>query len=218
MRHQLLVLNRTVKAPTLRNCDRLFWAALCAMWSRWTKVLVIVQSQTVVRWHQVGFRLFWRWKSRPRTGRQPMDRELIDLIRRMWQANPNWGSPRIRAELAKLGLQVSAYRIPGLNTDVAIAGSVLPAQRSDYERRKRECCLSTSVFGSAEKPSGIPGWSFVTYTSSCSTIMRSTGNASASRIATRPFRMARITSMSCATKAGVPARSAHASSPRRYRT
>jgi hypothetical protein len=52
LRHQLLVLNRTVKAPSLRNSDRLFWAALCAMWSRWTKVLVIVQPQTVVRWHQ----------------------------------------------------------------------------------------------------------------------------------------------------------------------
>ena len=31
LRHQLLVLNRTVKAPTLRNSDRLFWAAFCAM-------------------------------------------------------------------------------------------------------------------------------------------------------------------------------------------
>lgn len=56
LRHQLLVLNRTVKAPTLRNSDRLIWAALCAMWSRWTMVLVIVQPQTVVRWHQTGFR------------------------------------------------------------------------------------------------------------------------------------------------------------------
>jgi len=111
LRHQLLVLNRTVKAPALRNSDRLFWAALSTMWSRWTKVLVIVQPQTVVRWHQAGFRLFWRWKSRCRTGRAPTDRDLIELIRRMWQANPTWGSPRIRAELAKLGLRVSAATV-----------------------------------------------------------------------------------------------------------
>lgn len=111
LRHQLLVLNRAVKAPTLRNSDRLFWAALCAMWSRWTKVLVIVQPQTVVRWHQAGFRLFCRWRSRGRSGRTPKDRALIELFRRMWQANPTWGSPRIRAELAKLGLQVSAATI-----------------------------------------------------------------------------------------------------------
>jgi hypothetical protein len=25
----------------------------------------------------------------------------------MWQANPTWGSPRIQAELAKLGIQIS---------------------------------------------------------------------------------------------------------------
>ncbi len=42
LRHQLLVLNRKVKTPPLRNCDRLFWATLCATWSRWPKALVIV--------------------------------------------------------------------------------------------------------------------------------------------------------------------------------
>jgi hypothetical protein len=73
LRHQLLVLNRTVKSPTLGNSDRLFWATLSAMWSRWAKVLVIVQPQTVVHWHQAGFRLVWRWKSQRRTGRPPTD-------------------------------------------------------------------------------------------------------------------------------------------------
>jgi putative transposase len=32
---------------------------------------------------------------------------LVCLIRRMWQANPTWGSPRIQAELAKQGIAVS---------------------------------------------------------------------------------------------------------------
>jgi hypothetical protein len=95
LRHQLLVLNRTVKSPTLRNSDRLFWATLSTMWSRWTKALVIVQPQTVVRWHQAGFRLYWRWKSQRRTGRPPTDPDVIELIRLMWQANPTWGSRRI---------------------------------------------------------------------------------------------------------------------------
>jgi putative transposase len=68
--------------------------------------LVIIRPQTVIGWHRAGFRLYWRWKSRG-GGRPPIDHELIRLIRRMWQANPTWGSPRIRDELAKLGLQVS---------------------------------------------------------------------------------------------------------------
>jgi len=37
LRHQLLVLNRTAKTPALRNADRLFWAVLIMMWSRWMK-------------------------------------------------------------------------------------------------------------------------------------------------------------------------------------
>ncbi len=44
LRHQLLVLNRKVKTPPLRNCDRLFWATLRAIWSRWAKALVLVHS------------------------------------------------------------------------------------------------------------------------------------------------------------------------------
>ena len=73
--------------------------------------MVIVQPQTVVPWHHSGFRLFWRWRSRRRSGRKPKDRALIESIRRMWQANPTWGSPRIRAELANLGLHVSAATV-----------------------------------------------------------------------------------------------------------
>ena len=37
-------------------------------------------------------------RSAPRRRRK--DRELIQLIRRMWSVNPTWGSPRIRDELA----------------------------------------------------------------------------------------------------------------------
>ena len=48
LRHQLLVLNRTAKAPALRNSDQLFWAALCAMWSRWTKALASWAGQQIV--------------------------------------------------------------------------------------------------------------------------------------------------------------------------
>jgi transposase InsO family protein len=36
-----------------------------------------------------------------------MNRDLVGLIRRMWRANLTWGSRRIQAELAKLGIAVS---------------------------------------------------------------------------------------------------------------
>ena len=55
--------------------------------------------------------MFWRWKSRHRRGRPGKDAELIQLIRRMWTLNPTWGTPRIRDELAKLGLTASTATI-----------------------------------------------------------------------------------------------------------
>ena len=36
---------------------------------------------------------------------------MVQLIRRMWALNPIWGSPRIRDELAKLGLKASTATI-----------------------------------------------------------------------------------------------------------
>ncbi|WP_442929655.1 IS3 family transposase [Myxococcus sp. NMCA1] len=54
----------------------------------------------------MGFRLFWRWKSRSRVGRPRVTPELRALIRRMAEANPTWGVPRIHGELLKLGMEV----------------------------------------------------------------------------------------------------------------
>jgi hypothetical protein len=70
--------------------------------------LLIVQPETVIRWHQQGFKLFWTWKSRPRrAGRPSTAAEIRKLIRRMSRDNPGWGVPRIQSELALLGYTVS---------------------------------------------------------------------------------------------------------------
>lgn len=62
-------------------------------------------------------RLWWRWLSRNPGGRPPIQRDLVDLIRRMSLENPLWGAPRIHGELLKLGLRVaqstvSRYMVP----------------------------------------------------------------------------------------------------------
>jgi transposase InsO family protein len=122
LRHQLTVLQRSVPRAKLKRVDRFLWVLLLRGWSGWQRVLVIVEPRTVVTWHRVGFRWFWRWKSRPHTGRPRVNRDLIGLIRRMWQANPTWGSRRIQAELGKLGIPVSdstvrKYRPPTRRAD-----------------------------------------------------------------------------------------------------
>jgi transposase InsO family protein len=75
-------------------------------WFNWRQALAIVQPATFTRWHREGFRLFWRWKSRP--GRPQIPVALQTLIRQMARDNPTWGQDRIANELLlKLGLQVS---------------------------------------------------------------------------------------------------------------
>jgi putative transposase len=72
----------------------------------WRSALVVVRPETLVRWHRAGWRLLWRFKSRP--GRPPIPLELRQLIRRMAMENPSWGEERIANELLlKLGLRVS---------------------------------------------------------------------------------------------------------------
>jgi hypothetical protein len=68
--------------------------------------LVIVQPDTVIRWHRAGFRWYWRWKSRRHCGRPTVPLEIRRLIREMSIANPLWGAPRIHGELLKLGIEV----------------------------------------------------------------------------------------------------------------
>jgi transposase InsO family protein len=68
---------------------------------------VIVQPNTIVRWHRAGFRSYWRWKSRSVGGRPPIETDLRELIRRMSMENPLWGAPRIHGELLKLGFEVA---------------------------------------------------------------------------------------------------------------
>ena len=106
-RQQVAVLKRKRPRPKLNSLDRLFWTALRHCWSRWTEVLVIVKPDTVIGWHRAGFRLYWRWRSRPRGGRPKISGEIRDLIQRLAQENRDWGAPKIHGELQKLGFVVA---------------------------------------------------------------------------------------------------------------
>jgi hypothetical protein len=89
LRHQLLVLQRSVGRPRLARWDRVFWLWLSRVWVSWRSSLVIVQPATVLAWHRRGFQLYWRWKSRaPSVGRPRLDPELRRLIHRMACENP----------------------------------------------------------------------------------------------------------------------------------
>jgi hypothetical protein len=108
LRHQLVVLRRRLRGRIrLTNHDRWFFIQLYRWFPSILKVLTIIRSETLVRWHRAGFRCHWRWKSRSLAGRPQIDTELRVLIRRISIENPLWGTPRIHGELLKLGFEVA---------------------------------------------------------------------------------------------------------------
>jgi len=104
LRQQLAILRHKAPRPRLRRADRAFWVSSARVWDQWRSALILVRPETVLRWHRLGFRYFWRWKSR---GRPCVSPDVIRLILRMSQENPLWGAPRIRSELLLLGHDVA---------------------------------------------------------------------------------------------------------------
>jgi hypothetical protein len=51
--HPYLLIDRT----RLTLADRLFWSWLSRCWSPWRSAIVLVQPDTVVRWHRLSWRL-----------------------------------------------------------------------------------------------------------------------------------------------------------------
>ena len=75
LRKQLaLFQERKVKPHRAHDSTRLIMVILGRMFF-WRDALVNVQPNTFLRWHRKGFRLFWRWKSRP-VGRPQIPKDL----------------------------------------------------------------------------------------------------------------------------------------------
>lgn len=72
---QLIVLQRHVKYPPLTWRDRALFVLLASWLRAWKEALIIVQPDTVLRWHHELFRWIWRRKSKsqPKQGRPTLD-------------------------------------------------------------------------------------------------------------------------------------------------
>ena len=81
-------IERGVRPRRVDHAGRVSLSVLSRLFN-WRDAIVIVGPSTVVRWHRLGWRIFWRWKSR--AGRLQILPELQRLIRQMATANPLWG-------------------------------------------------------------------------------------------------------------------------------
>jgi transposase InsO family protein len=106
LRKQLALYQKRCTKPRRSDLATRVTLVLLSRWLDWRSMLTVVKPDTLIRWHRQGWRLFWRWKSRP--GRPPIPVDLQRLIVTMARANPIWGEERIANELClKLGLAVS---------------------------------------------------------------------------------------------------------------
>ena len=108
MRHQVAIYKQSISRPKLQPSDRWLWVWLSRLWPSWRGALEFVQPRTVIAWQKKRFRDYWRRLSQTgKPGRPAISKEVRELIKDMWRANPTWGSPRIVGELRKLGITVA---------------------------------------------------------------------------------------------------------------
>jgi putative transposase len=110
LRHQLAVLRRQTPRPRLEPADRALLAALGRVLprSRWS--CFFVQPETLLRWHRRLVAGAWTYPHR-QTGRPPLDQQTQQLIVRLARENPTWGYQRIKGELLRLDVHVSATAV-----------------------------------------------------------------------------------------------------------
>src|SRR5579863_670988 len=108
LRQQLIILRREVKRPTFTRTDRILFVLLARLVRTWQQTLVIVQPDTLLRWHRELFRLVWKSKSKAASHKPKLALETIALIREMARNNRLWGAERIRGELLKRHLCLQA--------------------------------------------------------------------------------------------------------------
>jgi len=89
--------------------------ALARCWRNWRTALIVVQPDTVIRWHRDWLRRRWTRRSQRRhDGRLPIDQQIRTLVREMATANALWGAPRIHGELRTLGVDGSERTVSRL--------------------------------------------------------------------------------------------------------
>jgi hypothetical protein len=111
LRHQVKVLRRQVKRPRLRRHDRVLLAAASRAMPRGLWSSFVVRPETLLRWHRELVRRKWQYKRGGRAVRPAIEPQVRDLILRLGRENPRWGYQRIRGELMKLGIRVSAATV-----------------------------------------------------------------------------------------------------------
>lgn len=125
LRQQLIVQDRHMKRPRLSWRERGSIVLLASRLRNWKNALIMVQPDTVLRWHRDIFRLTWRRKSKRkqwRGGCRPLPERVVQVIRRLARENPLWGAERIREEMLKVSTGVAKSSVQKYTQDLRRVG------------------------------------------------------------------------------------------------
>jgi len=148
LRHQVRVLQPQVTRPRLNRLDRVLLAAASRAMTRSSWSSFLVKPETLLRWHRELVRKKWSYRRTGQPGRPPIEPDVRDLIVRLGRENPRWGYQRIRGELLKLGIRVSATTV---RTILLRAGLDLAPRRAgptwaEFLRSQAAGILATDFF------------------------------------------------------------------------
>jgi len=148
LRHQVKVLQRQVKRPRLNRLDRVFLAAASRAMTRSSWSSFVVRPETLLRWHRELVRKKWTQRRTGHPGRPAIEPDVRDLIVRLGRENPRWGYQRIRGELLKLGIRISATTV----RTILLRAGLDPAPRragptwTEFLRSQAAGILATDFF------------------------------------------------------------------------
>jgi len=112
LRHQLRLYERTAsRKPRLSRWDKVVLATIVAKYRVLTRALVLVQLETVLRWHRAIVQRQWTYGTTPQRGRPATPAATVELIVRFARENRAWGYGKIQSELLKVGHRVSQATI-----------------------------------------------------------------------------------------------------------
>ena len=143
LRHQEKVLQRQVKRPRRNRLDRVLLAAASRAMTSSSWSSFVAKPETLLRWHRELVRKNWTQRRSGHPGRPPIEPEVRDLVVRLGRENPRWGYQRIRGELLKLEIRISATTVRtillrhGLDPAPRRAGPTWTEFLGARERRRR---------------------------------------------------------------------------------